>query len=55
MAWHLRKKPAGLKAIGPVKPVKPIQAIKAIQPIRPIKPIAPIGYSFYWVPPKRKG
>jgi hypothetical protein len=53
MGWRLRKKPSGIKRIGPIQPIKPIKPIKPIQPIRPVKPIAPIGYEYYWHPDKR--
>src|SRR3970282_1828294 len=48
MAWHLRKKPSGIKKIPKIPSIKPIKPIKPIEPIRPIKPIAPIGYEYYW-------
>jgi hypothetical protein len=48
MAWHLRKKPTGVKRIGSIKLIKPIKPIPSIKPIRPVKPIAPIGYQYYW-------
>ena len=54
MAWHLRKKPTGVKKVGTVKPIKPIKPIKAIQPIRPVKPIEPVGKEYYWVPDKKR-
>jgi hypothetical protein len=54
MAWHLRKRPTGIRKIGAIKPIKPIKAIKPIEPIRPIKPIAPLGKEYYWVPNKKK-
>ena len=52
MAWHLRKKPTGIRKISRVPTVKPIKAVKPIDSIRPIKPIAPIGYGYYWKPDK---
>jgi len=48
MAWHLRKKPTGIKPIRAIQPIKPIKAIQPIKPIRSVKPIAPIGYDYYW-------
>ena len=45
MAWHLRKKPSGIKKI---------PKIPSIKPIKPIKPIAPIGYEYYWKPEKKR-
>jgi hypothetical protein len=48
MAWHLRKKPMGLKKIPKIPTIKPIKPIQPIKPIRPIKPIAPIGHEYYW-------
>ena len=54
MAWHLRKKPTGIKKIRRIPTIKPIKPIKAIEPIRPIKPIAPIGHEYYWVPDRRR-
>jgi hypothetical protein len=48
MAWHLRKKPSGIKKIPKIPSIKPIKPIKPIEPIRPIKPIAPIGHEYYW-------
>ena len=43
MAWHLRKKPSGIKKISPIKPVKPIQPIKPIKAIRPISQLRLLG------------
>jgi len=50
MAWHLRKKPTGIRKIPKVPTMKPIKPLKPIQPIRPIKPIAPLGHEYYWKP-----
>jgi hypothetical protein len=48
MAWHLRKKPTGVKPVSSVKPVQPVKAVKPIKPVRPVKPVAPVGHEYYW-------
>jgi hypothetical protein len=53
MAWHLRKKPSGIKRISKIPTIKPIKPVKPIQAIRPIRPIAPIGHEYYWKPDKK--
>ena len=48
MAWHLRRKPTGIKRIPKVKSIKPIKPVKPVKAIRPIKPVAPVGHEYYW-------